>query len=226
MPPQSPLELFWISGSPYAWRVQLALEVKRLPYASRLLDASKGDLKTPQYLALNPRGQAPTLKDGDDVLTESLAILVYLDRKYPQAPLFGADARESARIWRLISEYLSYLDRPAGRVITPIYSGKIAENRDDIRAAVPRVHAELALLEGNLGAAPWLGGDALCAADLAIYPFIKSLLRAAGKEAATPLDLGLLPFEARYPRLAAWAGRVEQLPGYQNTYPPHWRQQP
>lgn len=223
MSAQSALELFWISGSPYAWRVQLALEVKRLPYASRLLEASKGDLKQPEYLALNPRGQVPTLKDGDEVLTESLAILVYLDLKYPQAPLFGADARASARVWRLISEYLSYLDRPAGRVITPIYNGKIAENRDDIRAAVPRVHAELARLEDHLGAAPWLGGEALCAADLAIYPFIKSLLRAAGKEAAAQLDLGLLPFEARYARLGAWMQRVERLPGYDRTYPPHWR---
>jgi len=224
MSAQSSLELFWISGSPYAWRVQLALEVKRLPYASRLLEASKGDLKTPQYLALNPRGQAPTLRDGDEVLTESLAILVYLDRKYPQVPLFGAEARESARIWRLISEYLSYLDRPAGRIITPIYNGKIAEQRDDIRAAVPQVHAELARLEDNLGAAPWLGGEAICAADIAVYPFIKSLLRAAGKEAAASLDLGLLPFEARYARLGAWMQRVERLPGYERTYPPHWRQ--
>lgn len=59
---------------------------------------------------------------------------------------------------------------------------------------------------------------------MAIYPFIKSLLRAASKAAAAPLELGLLPFDARYPRLAAWMERVEQIPGYERTYPPHWRQ--
>ena len=217
------IEVFWVSGSPYAWRVLLTLEVKRLPYASRLLEVSKGDLKKPQYLALNPRGQAPTVKDGEAVLTESLAIMAYLDHKYPRPLLFGADALETARIWRLISEYWSYLDRPANQIIGPLYFGKVAEQRDDIRAAVPRVHAELAQLEDQLGA-PWLVGEAISAADIAIYPFLKSLLRAAGKEAAAPLDLGLLPFEARYPGLAAWMRHVEELPGYEKTYPPHWRQ--
>ena len=48
-------ELYWISGSPYAWRVMLTLEVKQARYASHLLEASKGDLKKPEYLRLNPR---------------------------------------------------------------------------------------------------------------------------------------------------------------------------
>jgi glutathione S-transferase len=144
--------------------------------------------------------------------------------KYPQTPLFGRTAEKRFRNWRLISEYWSYLHGPANRIIVPIYFGKIAEKRDDIRAAVPQTHAELERFEGYLDGAPWLAGKAIGAADIAIYPFVKSLLRAASKDAAAPLDLGLLPFAARYPRLAAWAERVEALPGYQRTYPPHWRQ--
>ena len=89
-------ELYWISGSPYAWRVMLALEVKQVPYVSRLLDSSKGDLKTGEFLRLNPRGQVPVLTHGDYVLTESLAILAYLDREFPTPPLFGARAYETA----------------------------------------------------------------------------------------------------------------------------------
>lgn len=220
---QSQLEIFWVSGSPFSWRVLLTLEVKRLGYNSRLLEASKGEHKSPEYLRLNPRGKVPTLKDGEIVLTESLAIMAYLDRKHPAPPLFGEDAQETARTWRLISEYFSYLDAPANRIIAPIYFGKIAEKRDDIRAAVPQAHAELERFEGYLDGAPWFGGGTIGAADIAIYPFLKSLLRAATKETAAPLDLGLLPFDARYPRLAAWTQRVEQLPGYERTYPPHWR---
>jgi glutathione S-transferase len=218
------LEVFWVSGSPFSWRVLLTLEVKRLSYASRLLEASKGDLKKPEYLKLNPRGKVPTLKDGDLVLGESLAIMAYLDRKHPSPPLFGANAQETAHIWRLISEYFSYLDGPANRIIAPIYFGKVAEKRDDIRAAVPATHAELDRFESSLNNAAWFGGEAICAADIAIYPFLKSLLRAASKETAAPLDLGLLPFDARYPKLAAWMQRVEGVPGYEKTYPPHWRQ--
>lgn len=218
------LEVFWISGSPFAWRVLLTLEVKRLSYTSRLLEASKADLKKPEYLKLNPRGKVPTLKDGDFVLGESLAIMAYLDRKHPAPPLFGANAQETARIWRLISEYFSYLDGPANRIIAPIYFGKVSEKREDIRAAVPAAHNELERAEGEIGSSPWFGGEAICAADIAVYPFLKSLLRAASKETAAPLDLGLLPFDARYPRLAAWMQRVERIPGYEKTCPPHWRQ--
>jgi glutathione S-transferase len=217
-------EVFWVSGSPFAWRVLLTLEVKRLSYTSRLLEASKGDLKKPEYLKLNPRGKVPTLKDGEVVLGESLAIMAYLDRKHPAVPLFGVNAEETAHIWQLISEYFSYLDGPANRIIAPIYFGKISEKREDIRAAVPATHAELERFERVLRGSSWFGGETICAADIAIYPFIKSLLRAASKETAAPLDLGLLPFDARYPRLAAWMQHVERIPGYEKTYPPHWRQ--
>jgi len=75
------IELYWGSGSPFAWRVMLTLEVKGLAYESKLLESSKGEYKTPAYLRLNPRGKVPTLKDGDFVLYESLAIMSYLDRK-------------------------------------------------------------------------------------------------------------------------------------------------
>ena len=58
------IELYWGSGSPFAWRVMLALEVKGLAYQSKLLEFSKGEHKTPAYLKLNRRGKFPTLKDG------------------------------------------------------------------------------------------------------------------------------------------------------------------
>src|SRR5262247_22931 len=89
------IELYWGSGSPFAWRVMLTLEVKKLPYESKLLEFSKGEHKTPAYLKLNPRGKVPTLKDADYVLSESLAIMSYLDRKYPEPQLFGKTAEET-----------------------------------------------------------------------------------------------------------------------------------
>ena len=78
------IEVFWGSGSPYAWRVLLALEYKRLPYVSHLLQFSKQEHKSQEMLSLNPRGRVPVLKDGDYVCFESLAILYYLDLKYPE----------------------------------------------------------------------------------------------------------------------------------------------
>ena len=150
--------------------------------------------------------------------------MAYLDRKYPEPALFGRSAPEAGAIWRLISEYLSYLHGPLDRIVRPVYFGKTAEKADDIRAAAPEVHTELVRLETNLGDSPWLSGASISAADIAIYPFLKSLLRAASRETATPFALGFLPFAARYPQLATWMKRVEKIPGYERTYPPHWRQ--
>ena len=52
------IELYWGSGSPFAWRVMLTLEVKKLAYESKLLEFSKGEHKTPAYLQLNPTRQS------------------------------------------------------------------------------------------------------------------------------------------------------------------------
>ena len=57
------LEVYWGSGSPFSWRVLLTLEVKQLPYQSKLLTFLKQEHKSPEYLALNPRGKVPTLKE-------------------------------------------------------------------------------------------------------------------------------------------------------------------
>ena len=71
------------------------------------------------------------------------------------------------------------------------------------------------------------GGHALYVHDLAPVP--QALLEkgakacASGKEVAKPLGLGFLPLEAAYPAIAAWVKRIEALPGYERTYPPHWR---
>jgi glutathione S-transferase len=53
------LEIFWGSDSPFSWRVLLGAEIKRLVYESRLLDFSKGHMKAPEFLQMNPRGKIP-----------------------------------------------------------------------------------------------------------------------------------------------------------------------
>src|SRR5436190_23236563 len=122
------IEVFMISGSPFAWRVLLALELKGLAYETRVLEMSKGEHKSPAYLAINPRGRVPTLRDGDTVVYESLAILAYLDRRYPTPPLFGATPREAGLVWQTVCETLSDLDGPAESYTVPLYFGRAAED--------------------------------------------------------------------------------------------------
>lgn len=219
-----PMELFWIAGSPFSWRVMLTLEAKRIAYTPRLLQTSQGEHKRPDFLALNPRGKAPVLRDGDYVLYESIAIVQYLEKRYPARPMFGQTPYETAHIWRTISEFTCYLQPPLLRVATPLLTGKAREMASDVRTALPDVHAEIRKLENSLAPTDWLAGVDLTAADATAYPFLKLLRRAAGKDDASQFELDLLPLENHYPRLAEWMAAVERLPGYERTYPPHWRQ--
>ena len=217
------IELHWLSGSPYAWRVLLALELKGVTYESRLHQLSTGELRSAEYLALNPRGRVPTLVDDGFVLYESLAILAYLDRKFPAPPLFGQSARETGLIWRHIAEYTAYVDPATEALILPLYFGTAREHAASVKAAAATLHVELGRLEAALTEDSYLAGPSPSAADLVVYPHVKSIERAAGKEAARELALDLLPLSARWPRLGAWMARIEALPGYQKSYPPHWR---
>ncbi|RMF01695.1 MAG: glutathione S-transferase family protein, partial [Alphaproteobacteria bacterium] len=209
------LELFWGSGSPYGWRVLLALEYKGADYVSHQLQFSTRDHKKADYLKINPRGRLPALRDGDFILTESLAMLVYVDEKFPDPPLFPGGAQERARIWEMISFCSSYFEPAANWVVGAIRKGLFDSRRERVLRAIEDAHGELGILEEALARRPWLACDHLSAADLTYYPYLEFMLRMAGREAAKGLPLGLSPFGARYPRLAAWRERMRAIPGYE-----------
>jgi glutathione S-transferase len=218
------LEIFWGSGSPYSWRALLALEFKGIPYISHALQFSKQEHRAPQMLQMNPRGRVPVVKDGDYVCFESLAILFYLDRKYPARPLFGATPEESGTIMRVICEYQAYAEDAIMRIIRAILFQGLEGHMDEVNKAVQTVAAEARTIENRLAASNWLVGDTFSAADVVIFPSIQMLLRALERREAQELQARFLPLEANYPAIAAWTKRVEALPGYERTYPPHWRQ--
>ena len=216
------LEIWWISGSPYAWWVLLAAEVKGLAYESHLLSVTDHENRTPEYLAMNPRGLVPLMRDGDFILSESLAIVAYLDSKSPLSPLFSSNPRDAARIWEAVSQVLSYLQRDT--FADPILSGRArTDEPEPIRESAAQLKTELGFFEARLASTPYLCGDTLSAADLALLAFLHFNLRAAGKDIARNLDLKIVPLADHCPRLAAWAKRIERLPAYERTYPPHWR---
>ncbi len=217
------MDLYWGSGSPYAWRVMLALELKKLPYTSKLLEFSKNDHQTPAYLAISPRGKVPALTDGDVAIAESLAILAYLDRKYPETPLFGRTAEETGRQWQTIMEFISYVEPVMTGFVRPIFTNKAEEKAEELRTAAATIKDELGKLETRLAGSAWLSGSAIGAADITIYPFIEMIVRAAGKPAAQAYVQELVPLAQRFPAVETWRARIQTLPGYDRTYPPHWR---
>jgi glutathione S-transferase len=220
------IELYWGGGSPYSWRVLLALEHKQVPYESHVLQFSKQEHKSPQMLRMNPRGRVPVLKDGDFVVFESLACLLYLDRKYPERPLFGTSAEEAATIMRVICEYQAYAEQHVTRIVSAVFLDTLDQDVEDVTRAMHLVAGEARTIEGRLSQCDWLVGEQPSAADIVVFPGIMLLLRAMEKREAGDLRSRFLPMATTYPAIARWIKRMEQLPGYERTYPPHWRDGP
>jgi glutathione S-transferase len=217
------IDVYWGSGSPYAWRVLLALEFKRLPYIGHLLQFSKQEHKSHEMLALNPRGRVPVLKDGDYVCFESLAILYYLDLKYPQPPIFGRTPEEAGVIMRVICEYQAYIEPQLRTITRAVFNGAGDLAGDEVTSAMHAVASEARTIEGRLSKGDWVVGDGCSAVDMVIFPGIQLLKRALERPEARELSSRFMPVEVNYPALGRWLERVASLPGYERTYPPHWR---
>ena len=89
---------YWRSSA--AYRVRIGLNLKGLDYALAPVHLLRdgGQQHAPDYVALNPQQLVPSLRDGERVLTQSLAILEYLEETRPQPPLLPADAVGRARV--------------------------------------------------------------------------------------------------------------------------------
>jgi maleylacetoacetate isomerase len=90
------LHTFWRSSA--AYRVRIALGVKGLSYESISHQLGRGEQSEPVYTTLNPQGFVPMLEDGGFALAQSLAIIEYLDEKYPTPPLLPADPGQRALV--------------------------------------------------------------------------------------------------------------------------------
>jgi glutathione S-transferase len=213
------ITFYYGSGSPYAWRVHLALEHKALPYERRILSFAAGDTRKPNFVAINPRHRVPTIVDGDFVLYESNAIVEYLDEAYPGRgrPLFPGDTRTRALVRRLVLEADNYLREATDPLIDYAFYTK-PEERDPAKLPVLRqaVMDEYAMLTRSMRG-DFFAGE-LSAADFAILPFVAFMNRCEVKFPALDAD-GMLT-----PELRAWKARLQTLPYYDSTIPPHWKQ--
>lgn len=207
-------------GSPYSWRVWLALEQLRVPYELKELSFSAGDTKKPEFVAINPRHQVPTIVDDGWALWESEAILEYLDERFTggKSVLYPGDARSRARVRRLSREAQEYLNlQGVDRIVDEYFwKGDAPPDEAKLAEARERVASELAYFAKELRG-DWLAGNAPSAADLVLYPMVAYLKRVTQRKPGSKL-VELIPAP-----IAAWAARIEAMPYFDKTFPPHWR---
>lgn len=87
---------YWRSGTSY--RTRIALNVKGLAYRQEPVDLRAGEQKSAAFMALNPQGLVPALETEDGVLTQSSAIIEWLEERYPDPPLFPSGPAERATV--------------------------------------------------------------------------------------------------------------------------------
>ncbi len=191
---------FELSGNCY--KVRLLLGMLGLDYERVPVDSSKGETQTPAFKALNPRGQIPVLEDGDLRLWDSLAILVYLGRRYgdphrPEGPWLPSDPVGEARVmqWLALSENELLYGLARARSVLRF------DRPFDLAACQAEGRAGLEVLEGHLTDRDWLEGEVATIADIACYPYA-----ALADEAGVALG--------PYPAVRAWLARFAALPGY------------
>ena len=216
------IDVYWGSGSPYSWRVLLALEYKRLPYTSHVLQFSKQEHKSPQMLALNWRGKVPVLKDGDYVCFESLAVLYYLDLKYPEPPIFGRTPEEAGVIMRVICEYQAYIEPHLITILNAVFGKQRLDTRagdgGDASRRERGAHHRGAAVEVRLGR-----GREFLRGRHGHLSRVSVAAAGAGASRGPRVGIPVSAGGSELPRAGRWVQRVEALPGYDRTYPPHWR---
>ncbi|WP_198120401.1 glutathione S-transferase family protein [Massilia rhizosphaerae] len=183
--------------SGHTHRVQLFLHLLDLPYA--FADSPADVRRSAAFRSLNPLGQIPVLQDGDAVLADSNAILVYLAKRNAAGTAWlPEDPVGAARVQRWLSQAAGEImfGPAAARVSARFYDTGVPPALSQALAA--RV---LGLMDGELAARDWLAADHPTIADVACYSYV-----AHAPEGGIALD--------PYPHVRAWIARVQALPGF------------
>jgi len=212
------LDFYHGHGSPYSWRVWLALELKGIPYNLKLLSFANQDTRKPEFVAINPRHRVPTIVDDGFALWESVPILEYLDERFGGVKLYPGDARSRARVRLLVREAEEYLDLQGIDPITTELFGDNAKNpnMEKVAEGSKRVGEEMAFFAKELRG-KFLAGDEPSAADLVLYPWYGYVKRITFRKPETKLT-DVVP-----DAIKQWGARIEAWPFFDKTFPPHWK---
>ncbi len=202
------MKLYYNPLSPNVRRVRLTAAVLGIELEEKLLDFSKGEHKSPEYLALNPNGAVPTLVDGDFVLTESRSIMQYLASKKPESGLLPRDEAARADVTRWQFWDASHFSPQLGTLaFERMIKGMVGLGDPDsakINDALGNFRRFAAVLNQRLSGKQYVVGNSLTLADLTLA---SSLMYA--KQVEVPV--------AEFPNIEGWLARITALDGWQKS---------
>ncbi|MGF6484190.1 glutathione S-transferase family protein [Paraburkholderia sp. JPY419] len=195
--PAQPIKLYTTRLSGHGHRVKLFLTLLDLPFELIELDMKAGENRKPEYLALNPFGQVPTIRDGELTLFDSNAILVYLAKRYGDASWLPDDPLGAAAVQRWLSLAAGQIAYGpcAARLVTVFGAPLDHERAKQIAVKLFDV------IDAELAGKPFVAGAHATIADIAAHTYIAH---------APEGGVSLQP----YPNIRAWLSRVEALPRF------------
>lgn len=186
---------FDLSGNSYKVRLLAALlgvEIEVVP-----VDLHGGELQRSPLIDLNPFGQVPIFVDGDVVIRDSQAILIYVARKWGAPTWLPLEAAALAHVaqWLMVAE--NEMERGFADARRHVKFGRNV----DVVLAREKALSLASKLEAQLKRAPWLAPPHPTIADIACMPYV-----ALGGEGGLSID--------PYPSVVAWIRRIRELPGF------------
>jgi maleylacetoacetate isomerase len=199
---------YWRSSA--AYRIRIALNLKGIAHeiVPVHLVRGGGEHRQPDYLSINPQGLLPSLQlETGEVLTQSLAILEYLDELQPQPPLLPADPAGRAQA-RAVAQAIAVDLHPVNNLrISQYLRGALGQDDAGVTAWMKHWMIEgFAAVEQMVGDGPFSFGDTPTQADLCIVPQMYNARRYG-------VDL------ARFPRLVAIDAYAATFPAFQAALP-------
>jgi glutathione S-transferase len=192
------MKLYHFPLSGHAHRARLFLSLIGAEVEVVDVDLASGEHKQTEYLTLNRFGQVPVLVDGETVIADSNAILVYAAKKFGRADWLPETPAEAAAIQRWLSVAAGQIAfGPAAARLITVFGASF--NADEV---IGRAHAVLAVINAELEGRSWIASlNKPSIADVALYSYL-----ARAPEGNVDLS--------GYPEVNAWLSRIEALPGF------------
>lgn len=206
---QEPITLFGHVGSACTRRVLVTLAEKGLEVDLEVVDLSKGEQKAADHLARQPFGVIPAITIDGFTMYESLAIVRYLEHRYPAPSLTPESHQDRARMEQFLSVEYSYFAGAAGvlmvqKILNPMFGRPVDEPQ--VAIAKDRVAQVFDVLDAALAQHPYLAGERFSLADLNFLPGLATIQKANESQLT----------DTR-PNLSAWAQRITSRPSWKSV---------
>jgi maleylpyruvate isomerase len=203
------VKLYSYFRSSAAYRTRIALNLKGLPYETVSIHLTKGGGRqfTPEFRAVNPQARVPALEVDGEPLTQSLAIIEYLDETHPQPPLLPADPIARAHV-RAIAQAIACDIHPLNNTSPLFYlKNTLKHDQETINAWYAHwVTVGFTAIETLLRPGPYSYGEKVTLADVCLVPQV-----ANARRFNVPLD--------RFPKIVAVDAACLKLPAFDKARP-------